>query len=441
MKVPNLLYSTAILAISNVIVRALGFLYRIFLSRTIGTHTLGLFHLALHFLMMCIAITTTGIPVALSSLISKEKTLNNKHNMNILFISTLYLSFFISIVISTIIILNSQFLSSKILNTDKYQLIIITITPAISLITISNVLRGYFYGIKKVSVTAIGQILEQISRILFVYFMLSYIKNPSMNLLIPIVAISLGELVNILFITINLIKEPTLKNNYFISVKEFIYGIKSIWKIALPITFNRIFMEIIKFANSILIPSKLILSGMSHKEALSVYGTIMGMTFPFLFLPFVIISALVINLIPSLSQELAKKNYSFINKKIKFSLLLSFAIAISSTILFLLFGDELCSFVYNNELSGKYLQILSLGGFFMVLNHTLSGILHGIGKEYRATANNLAGLFIELLFIYTLVPMKNINIYGFIYGFILCNFITFILHLITLYNTKRRWRY
>ncbi|KXZ40197.1 stage V sporulation protein B [Alkalithermobacter thermoalcaliphilus JW-YL-7 = DSM 7308] len=441
MKIPNLLYSTVVLTVSNVFIRLLGFLYKIFLSNTMGTHFLGLFHLVFHFLTMCISITTTGIPVALSCLVSKEKALGNKNSMNNFLISTLYLSFIISIFISIIVILNSKFLSIKMLHSDKYQIIILLITPAVSLITISNILRGYFYGLKKVWICAIGQLLEQIFRILFVISLFLYIKNSNTYILIAILAISLGEIVNIFFITVNLINEHDFKMDHHVKFTDFLSNIKTIIKISFPITFNRIFVEFIKFFNSILIPKKLVLSGMSYNKALSMYGIISGMVFPFLFLPFVIISALVINLIPSLSQELPKKNYSLINKKINFSLALSLVIATLSFIFFILFGDNVCNFVYKNELAGRYLQILSIGGFFMILNHTLSGILHGIGKEYMSTFNNILGLLIELICIYTLVPIKNINIYGFIYGFILCNFVVCILHLITLYNEKKRWVY
>ena len=110
-KIPNLVLSTIILFISNLIVRILGFLYKIFLSRVMGDVGLGIYHMIFNFLMICIALTPTGIPTALSCLVAKENALQDKKDANIFFISTLYVAFFISLLISLIVSFNSTYLS------------------------------------------------------------------------------------------------------------------------------------------------------------------------------------------------------------------------------------------------------------------------------------------------------------------------------------------
>ena len=62
LKIPNLVLSTIILFISNFIVRILGFIYKIFLSKVIGESGLGIYHILFNFLMASISLTTTGIP-------------------------------------------------------------------------------------------------------------------------------------------------------------------------------------------------------------------------------------------------------------------------------------------------------------------------------------------------------------------------------------------
>ncbi|MGL5506363.1 MAG: oligosaccharide flippase family protein, partial [Paraclostridium sp.] len=100
MKVPNLIYSTIILFLSNFIVRIIGFLYKIFLSNNIPETQLGIYHLIFNFLMICIAVTTTGIPTALSCLVAKKRAFADNKNSNTYFVSALYLAFFISTLIS-----------------------------------------------------------------------------------------------------------------------------------------------------------------------------------------------------------------------------------------------------------------------------------------------------------------------------------------------------
>lgn len=438
MRIPNLVFSTIILFISNFIVRILGFAYRVFLSRAIGATGLGIFNMVINLLMMCVSLTTTGVPVALNSLIAKKKALKDKHNMNVLFISTLYVAFLISLTVSIGISLYSNFLAFKLLKSSQLNIYILAIAPAISLITISNVLRGYYYGIKKVSIPATGQILEQLSKIAFVVLVITYFKNPSMNTLIALIGVSVGEVVNILFTTFNLAKDPDLENKYTVNIREFLNGTMETFKMAVPITCNRMSSVMLQSISSMIIPGRLALSGMEYSKALGLYGIIGGMVYPFLLLPFTVTSALVVNLIPSLSQEVATKNYKNLNKKIYFSLLLTFSVGILASLTFYFFGEPLCLAIFKNKLAGEYLKALSLSSLFIVLNHTLSGILNSIGKEYISSINNIIGMCIQLIAIYFLLPIPSLNIYGYIYTLNVTSILTFLLQFTVLMRAKTK---
>ena len=71
-------------------------------------------------------------------------------------------------------------------------LLVLGICPAVVVITISNVLRGYYYGLKDATVPAIGQVIEQLVRILFVYIIINCIKKDYLNCYISLLGISIG---------------------------------------------------------------------------------------------------------------------------------------------------------------------------------------------------------------------------------------------------------
>ena len=331
-KIPNLLLATIILSVSNIIVRGLGFIYKIFLSNIIGEQGLGIYHIVFNFLMICIALTTTGIPTALSCLISA----------NILFISTLYVSFFIAFFISIFISLHSEFLADTFLHNPQLNLFILAICPAVVLITISNVLRSYFYGIKKVVIPAVGQILEQISRILFLILVYYYIKNDNVLCYSALIAISIGEMINIIFITVNLYNDSNLYKKLSIDINDFKHASFETLKMSIPITCNRMSSIVLQSISSIIIPSRLILANMSYTAALGAYGIISGMVMPFIYLPFSVGSALVVNLIPSISGEVALKNNNLLMKKIKYSIGLTLFVSVLCSILFYFLGEYIC---------------------------------------------------------------------------------------------------
>ena len=366
-KIPNLLLSTIILAISNIIVRGLGFIYKIFLSNIIGEQGLGIYHIVFNFLMICIALTTTGIPTALSCLISTNNTLKDKKQTNIFFISTLYISFFIAFIISIFVSIHSEFFSDIFLHNPKLNLFILAICPAIVLITLSNVLRSYFYGIKKVIVPAVGQILEQISRILFLILVYYYIKNDHLLCYSALIAISIGEMINIIFITVNLYYDSNLYRKLIINIDDFKHASFEMLKMSIPITCNRMSSIVLQSISSIIIPSRLILANMSYTQALGAYGIISGMVMPFVYLPFSVGSALVVNLIPSISSEVALKNNSFLIKKIKYSIALTLIVSILCSLLFYFFAKPLCILFFKNEVAGVYLKSMFLAPIFLSL--------------------------------------------------------------------------
>ena len=432
MRIPNLLLSTIILFISNFIVRVLGFLYKIFLSKVIGETGLGIYHMIFNFLMICLALTTTGIPTALSCLVAKRKALNDKHTTNTLFISTLYVAFFISFAISLGISFSSNFLSLKLLKNENLNLFVLSICPAIVIITISNIIRSYFYGVKKVTIPALGQILEQVSKILFVFLLCMYIKDRAFTCYIALLGISIGEATNVLFMTIYLYKDNDLSNKYTINIKDFYNSSIETLKMSIPITCNRMSNVLLQSISSMMVPSRLVLSGVAYTKALSMYGIMSGMVMPFVFLPFTVGSALVVNLIPSISQEMALNKYNNVLKKINYSLLLSTGVGILSSLLFYFFGKEICVIVFKNELAGDYLKAMFLTPLFLSLNQTLSGILHAIRKEFESSVNTIAGMIIQLIALYFLLPIPELNIYAYIYTMTIVSILTCLLHIIVL---------
>ncbi|SCH31574.1 Sporulation protein ykvU [uncultured Clostridium sp.] len=434
MRIPNLLVSTIILFISNFIVRILGFLYKIFLSNTMGETGLGIYHMIFNFLMICLALTTTGIPTSLSCLVAKRKALKNNHELNTLFISTLYVAFIISFAISLFISFSSKFISLKLLNDKDLNLFVLSICPAVVIITISNIIRGYYYGIKKVTIPALGQILEQVSKILFVCLLCMYIKDKAFNCYIALLGISIGEGTNVLFMTICLYKNNDLSKNYTININDFINSSIETLKFSLPITCNRMSNVLLQSISSMMVPSRLVLAGISYSSALSMYGIISGMVIPFVYLPFTVGSALVVNLIPSISQEIALNKYKNVFKKIKYSLLLTIAVGISSSLLFYFFGEEICLIVFKNKIAGDYLKSMCLAPLFLSLNQTLSGILHSIRKEFESSVNTILGMVIQLIALYFLLPIPNLNIYAYIYIMTAVSIFTCILHSVVLIN-------
>ena len=228
--------------------------------------------------------------------------------------------------------------------------------------------------------------------------------------------------------TINLIKDSNIYNKYSFSINDFKNATFETLKISLPITCNKMSSVIIQSISSIIIPSRLILANMTYSQALKTYGIINGMVIPFIYLPFSISSALVVNLIPSISKEMALKNNKSLLNKIVFSLGLTLFIGVCCSLFFYFFGIELCTLVFKNETAGRYLKAMFLTPIFLSLNQTLSAILHSIRKEFISSFNTIFTMVIQFILLYFLLPIPSLNIYAYIYVTTIMAAVTTLLH-------------
>ena len=159
------------------------------------------------------------------------------------------------------------------------------------------------------------------------------------------------------------------------------------------------------------------------------------MVMPFIYLPFTLGSALVVNLIPSISQEITLKKYKTIKLKIVYAILLTLFVGGLCSIVFYFFGEKLCLLIFKNKLSGIYLKSMFLLPLFTSLNQTLSAILHALRKEVQTSLITISTMLIQLACLYILLPIPSININGYIYSTILTAMLASLLHIIVLYKS------
>ena len=436
MKKTSFIAGTIILILVNVIVRSLGFIYKILLSRLIGATAIGLYQMVFPFLMMIITLPTAGLPIAVSKLIAEEKAHGRREGVYRILFFSLVLGFLLSLILSILVSFNIDYIINNLFkNPDLYYPILWTI-PSICIITFSNILRGFFYGLKEIAPAASAQIIEQVLRIIFILSYLYYRPptNPIMAATIAIIGIFIGELCGLLYLILKLnffnmpasIKAGRLRK----ALSCHIMG--SLLFIAIPITISRLISVLMQTVNSILIPQKLQILGYSPLMSLEIFGKISGMAMPLLFLPFTVTNALVLNIIPNISEQLAVNNWSDIENKTSLAIKITLLVAIPTSLVYGFFGQHICRLIYAQEGIGDYLYILNWGLIFLCLQHTSSGILHGIGKQVITTINYILGMLIQLYCTYFLIPNPKYGIKGYFIGFLLSTFLIFGLNFLVL---------
>lgn len=139
--------AVALITVFSVISRALGFVYKIILSRTVSTQMLGAYSIAISVFIVIITIFNSGIPLAISKITVINTVNNNKRKINGSVLAALVLSLSACFFIIASLLLGKNILTHLFGNIDSYTLLLILI-PALIASALYAPFKG-FYGAKK----------------------------------------------------------------------------------------------------------------------------------------------------------------------------------------------------------------------------------------------------------------------------------------------------
>lgn len=434
MKQSRFIYSSIIMVIMNFLIRIIGFSYDISLSRLLGAEAMGLFQIAMSTMMTFLIITTGGVPTSVSKLVAEQNSRKNHGNIESIYKVAIIFNFILSIILSLILIIFAEIISIKIFKNKEMIIGIYLLIPAIIIHSLSSVLKSYFYGMRNVMTPSISQVIEHGTRFIFVIGVLYTISplGPVYGAIIAILGISVGEFFDLIW---SIYSRRRLNNNNKNKIKgkenkKLFLG--RLLYMAIPLTLSGFLGVILRFSNTILIPNRLMVSGYSSSDSIAIFGRITGMTMPLIHLPFVVTSALVINLIPSLSEQVQLKRHEEIKSDIELALKVTFLISIPLTFIYVTLSKPLAKLLYNDIVVAEFIHIMGYGTLLLALRHTFSGILYGINKQINATINRLIGMILQVLLVYFLVGNPRFGIYGYFISFFASLIISLILDIFSL---------
>lgn len=415
MKNEGLLYGAIILLISNFLVKCLGFFYRVFLVRVLGTEGIGLIEMVLPFYTFIIVITTWGIPLAMSKILAEETAKGNWGNVHRIFRLTLFILTVSGLVTTSLVIYFAPFMIEHFVPDSRIYFCFVTMIPAIFIIAVCSVFRAYFQGTKQVSAIGFGQTIEQIIRVIVgVTLAIKLIKY---GLEIAVVAVSVatvaGELAGLLFMIGKYQKSKSKVPAFLSSHKSSLWSlIKGLFTFGTPVTLTRLLASILMTLQASLIPRGLMLAGNSLRAATEIYGRFSGVALALLHLPGIITMSMAVSIMPAVAELSGSGNRKLLNHRITEALWITSVFAIPSMAMLFFYAGELCSLIFHAPQAGEPLRILALGGIFCYLQQTLTSILQGMGRVKMLLFNNLCSGICLIGGIMLLTPTKGLEING-----------------------------
>ncbi len=414
--------TVAIVTVFSICEKFLGFLYRIFLSRTIGAEGVGLYQVALSVFAFLLTLTCSGTPITVSRLMTKYNAENNKDKVNKVITSALALTLIVSVCICLFFFSFRNF--AKLFFADA-RCVSIFYVVLIGLIFTSlyAVIRGVFWGNKDFLPYSIIELLEEICMIVVGIILISHATSAYLGAYYAGVAVLVSYLFSftlasiVFFMRGNRLKNPK---------KEF----KPLLSSAIPVTAMRTINSLAISIVSVVLPLRLISAGYSSSEAMSLFGSAVGQAIPILFIPTTLIGSFTLVLVPEIAENFYNKKHNLLKNEIEKAIKFTATLTAIFIPVFFVCGEEIGVLIFNSTECGKYLTASAFLMLFMSLSSLSTSILNSIGQEKKALLYCiLSGIFM-LLSIYFLP--KYVGIYSLLIGFSFVYGLTTILNVILL---------
>lgn len=435
MKKNSLIYGASVLTIGAFLSKAIGSVYRLFLTYVIGGEGIGLYQMVFPVYSFLIVLSTGGIPLAISKIIAECNANKNDERKK----RTITLSLSILVILSIIFALILTFgakkiaiLQGNVMISDSY----LVIAPALVFVSVLSVMRGYFQGECDFVPTAVSQIIEQVIKVL-----------SGMALAMTLVKYSVADAVTgaVLAVTISEFVSAVIICIWYCRRKKYRTAtpcdcdpitLRQIIKVALPITLTTMVLPLTFCLDSFLVVN-LLKRNFTTAVATSMYGLESGVVMSIVNFPsiisFSLASVLLPNLVKNIKTHNVYDNTEKLNACIKINLIISLPCMIGGVI----FGKNLMNLIYGTallpvDLAGELLSLSSISILYMGFMQIFSMSLQAYDRRYVTLRNVLVAVLVKVVFECIFLSTKTINIYALALANVLCYMVAMLLDMFSL---------
>ncbi|MDR3602211.1 MAG: polysaccharide biosynthesis protein [Desulfosporosinus sp.] len=427
-------YGATILLGANLLNRILGFVYQYLIMSHIGGEAYGLFTMVFPIYMLALVFTTAGIPLAIAKMVAEEVSLGHVLQANAIFRLALKILTVSGALVSIALYFVSPYLAHRIFPDPRVLNIFLICTPAIFIVSISSVFRGYFQGLQNMVPTAISQICEQVVRVAFGYtaalrLLESGVEWAAAGLALGMLA---GEGVGLLVIVF---QYQRAKPNFEPERQGPSYStrliLSKLWHLASPVTAGRLLSTGLSALDAMLIPLRLQVAGYGAREAITLFGQLGGAAFTLLTFPSVFTFALATSLVPAISEAAAQRQFQVVRARSAEAIRLTILIGIPCLIILFYFSLPLTAFFKSTDIA-PVLRVLALGGIFSYLQQTTTGILQGLGKVHLPVLHSIIASILRIPLLIYLTGLPQWGLRGTAWAFTFGFFIMAVLNLMAI---------
>jgi len=407
-----------ILMLSQLLIKILGLVYRMYITNREGFGDKGnaIYSSGFQIYALLLTVSSIGVPNAISKLVSERVAIGDHKGAYKIFRLGIVVFGFIGFCCSMFLYLGAYTISNYWLQIPEAELSLVALSPSIFFVSIISVIKGYFNGRECVKVTAKIQTVEQIFKTLLTIIVVEIIAMltgmdtsvmaAGANLATTLSAILCFAYLYLYYTSVKRDIAIEIKNTVNYKYKGIIKTIKEIFSVSIPMSLTPILGTINKNIDSMTVVRGL-KNFMIESAAKAEYGILSGKVDTLVSLPMSFNIAFMTALVPAISSAKAKGEFEGVKKRIEFSLLITILIGLPCMIGLIIFAKPILELLFPKQVSGSFiLQVSATSILFIIMEQTISGILHGIGKPLVPAIALLVGVIIKGILNIILVPLN-----------------------------------
>lgn len=405
------------LTITNLLVKAIGLLFKIPMNHVVGDEGMGYYNSAYTFYTYLYMVSTAGLPTAISIMISESRADRKIKQVKKIYKISL-LTFLVIGVVSTMIMFFGAPLMSGAIGAMNTKYCMMAIAPTLLFICISSALRGYFQGYQQMIPTAVSQFLEAACKLGIGIAFALYAIGRGYEIYIvaayATIGLTSGAFLGMMFMVLS---KMFFKEQHYDA--EFLKDagendevsptgklLKKLILIALPITISASVMSLTNLIDAAIVQRLLQATGLTQVAATELYGNYTSLAVPMFNMPPVLIYPISYSIVPLLSA--AKQRGDTLRCKIvsESSMRIAMIVGIPCGLGLAALAKPILALFYKQssvELAAPLLTILGPSTAFICILSVTNALLQSAGYERKPLISMLAGAGVKLVTNYFLI--------------------------------------
>ncbi|WP_274483748.1 oligosaccharide flippase family protein [Paenibacillus polymyxa] len=417
LKLPLILKQTMVRANAMIVVKAIGLVGKIFMTRLVGAEGMGLYQLAYSFYSLILMIISGGLPTALGMFTAKHSV----KGWRLFKIFSIFLML-IGLASSVLTFWQSKSIAF-LLGYPQLDVVIRYLSPALFTVPLLSLLRGYLQGLERYTTIALSEIVEQTVRIGTLIWLVPLFIRSGIEYAVGGAVLGTSTGAVLAFAMLAAYFFMSNRHSTDLPSPSTRTDLPLVVQASFAIALTRLLIPASDFMDAVIIPQRLQIAGVSPKEAAEMFGIVTGIALVVAYMPTLITGSLTHTLTMKITADWKNNDFNSFYKKSNTALQVAWIWGLVSGFFIFKYAPEISLFVFRIHDAEVPIKSLAMLPLLVGLREITTSILWAQNRKKTPFIGLVTGVLVNFIILYSLVAIPGLGYVGMSLGIIMLELI------------------